>query len=534
MQIFRGAALVAMLLAIAGAVAPVARAQADGVKITADVNLGDDGLLRVTETVEVPAGGEFRQVLPLRVQVDPNVQRSFQVSEVQATGDGDATVGDDRFTIDARPGTATFKYTVHNTVSDATGAQVFHWTGVLNTDVQSISATVSSPSFRMGVTKCTIGPPANPQDCTDIQVEPDGFAHLEKTDLHKGDVLDVTLQVPPGTVKANADIEDDNAQGAFSVTAPVLAAFGLLLLALAAAGGYLVWSRRSVPPGSEIIDPMLRDGDRVAFTSPDGVLPGIAGLLLDGSAEAAAMAATVVDLAVRSYIWIAAVNDSDWRITRMNPPDQHLTAHERAVYAAVLPDGVESVLLSERSGRVPLSAVRAALIGDAVAAGFYVDRSRRGLEFRFGAVLVVAGIAATLWLALGPARHALVGIAIVLAGVAAMLLPRYLPSRTAAGRDLTARLEAMGRGLETLTPQRIPQADQEQAFSRALPFEVAAHRTDQWVRTFRDLDPTADGSPGLYWFRGFESDRTLHRFAAQFPYFTTKLEGLFRTGPDHT
>lgn len=245
MQIFRGGVLVALLLALAGVAAPAAQSQQpDGVKITADVDLGDDGLLRVVETVEVPQGSEFRQVLPLRVQVTEAVQRTFQVSDIEATGDGEATVADDRFTIAARSGQVTFKYTVHNTVADSGGAQTFRWSGVLNTDVASISVTMTSPDFRMGVTKCTIGPPGKAEDCADIRVEPDGVAHLEKTDLRKGDLIDVTLQVPPGTVKANADIQDDDAPGPFSLTGPVFAAFGVLLAALAAAGGYVVWARR--------------------------------------------------------------------------------------------------------------------------------------------------------------------------------------------------------------------------------------------------------------------------------------------------
>lgn len=212
----------------------------------------------------------------------------------------------------------------------------------------------------------------------------------------------------------------------------------------------------------------------------------------------------------------------------MNPPDGQLTAYERTVYTALIPEGADSALLSERRGRIDARAVRTALIDDAVAAGVFVDRTRRGIEFWLGAGLIALGVIATVALALGPQRHALVGVAIALGGVAAVLLPRYLPARTALGRELTGQVRAMQRGLDAIAPQRVPAADQELVFSRALPFLVAARRGDQWVRTFRELDPTADGSPGLYWFGGFEDDRRLHRFGAHFPYFITAVEGLFR------
>ncbi|NNH73257.1 DUF2207 domain-containing protein [Nocardia uniformis] len=531
MQIFRGGAVLA-LLALVGLLAPAALAQteSEGVRIVADVSLGSDGLLRVTETVVVPEGGEFRQVLPLRVQISAGVERNFQVTDVESTGAGETTIGDDRFTIEARPGESTFKYTVHNTVSETTGAQVFHWTGVLNTDVASIEATVSSPDFRMGITECSIGPPGKPEDCADIRVEPDGFAHLEKTDLRKGDVIDVTLQVPPGTVAANADIEDANATGPFSITGPVLAAFLALLIGLAAAAGYVMWARRQeTPRGTEVIDPLVRERDRTLFTSPDGVLPGTAGLLIDGHVDPRDLAATVVDLTVRRYIWVSAIDDSDWRISRLHPVDDQLTRHEHAVYSALLPGDTDSVLISELRGRVDAAAVRKALVADAVEQGVFVDRTRRGPEFWLGAALIVVGAIATVGLALGPG-HALVGVAIALGGVAALLLPRYLPSRTTAGRELTERARAMQRGLDAIAREQIPPADQELVFSRALPFAVASRRTDHWIRAFRDLNPGSDGQPGLYWFGGFDRDRNLYQFASHFPYFITAVEGLFTPG----
>ncbi|MFI6870796.1 DUF2207 family protein [Nocardia sp. NPDC050406] len=532
MQIFRGGVVVT-LLALVGLLAPAAaqaQPEVDGVRIVAEVNLGDDGLLRVTETVTVPEGEEFRQVLPLRVQVSPDVQRKFQVTDVESAGAGEAGVADDRFTITARPGESTFKYTVHNTVSNATGAQVFHWTGVLNTDVASIEATVSSPDFRMGVTKCTIGPPGQPQDCADIRVEPDGFAHLSKVGLRKGDVIDVTLQLPPGTVAANADIDDANAPGPFSITGPVLAAFLALLIGLAGAAGYVVWARRKETPGGhDVLDPLVREGDRMLFTSPDGVLPGTAGLLIDGYVDPRDLAATVVDLTVRRYFWVSAISDSDWRISRLHAADDQLTSHERAVYSALLPGDTNSVLLSELRGRVDAAAVRKALVADAVEQGVFVDRTARGPEFWLGVGLVAVGVIAAFALAFGPG-HALVGVAIALGGAAALLLPRYLPSRTTAGRELTERVRAMQRGLDAITREQIPAPDQELVFSRALPFAVASRRTDHWIRAFRDLHPGSDGQPGLYWFGGFDRDRDLYQFASHFPYFITALEGLFTPG----
>ncbi|MGK8502777.1 DUF2207 family protein [Nocardia asiatica] len=539
MLTFRGAALGALLLAIVGlsATAPVAQAQPapDGVTITADLKLSRAGVLEVVEQVTVPPEGSFRMALPLRLKVSDDAERVFRVTDVDTEGAGTATVANDQFTIEARPGTSTFRYSVQNTVSDAPGTQVFHWLGVLNTDIASISASLISPSFEMGIVDCKLGPPGNTRPCADVKIEADGVLFLEQTDLHKGDAIDLTLQLPPGTVPSNADVRDSGDAGPFAVTTPVLVAFGVLLLALAGLAAFVLRARRqdAAMGGTETIDPLLREGDRVQFTSPDGALPGEAGLLLDGYVDPVDIAATVVDLAVRRYIRVVPLSDSDWRITRVNAPDDQLRDYEKAVFQALLPGDSDAVTLTDlrKPGRVDSGPVRAALVADAVARGNFLDRRRPGFPVWLGGALVVAGIAATVALAL-TSGHALVGVAIALGGVATLFAPKYLPARTARGLELAGQIRALQRGLETTRREQIPPIDQETVFSRALPFMVLGARADNWIRAFRELDPSADAQPGLYWFGGFERDRNLQRFAGHFPFFITALEGLFATAGD--
>ncbi|MEV0342944.1 DUF2207 domain-containing protein [Nocardia sp. NPDC050713] len=539
MLTFRGAAAGALILAAAGLVATAPGAQSEptpeGVTIVADLKLSREGVLEVDETVTVPPGESFKMSLPLRLQLKDDVERRFEVTGIDAQGAGTATVANDQFTIDAKPGESSYKYSIHNTVSDAPGTQVFHWLGVMNTDIASISASLISPSYEMAIVDCKLGPPGNTRPCADVRIEADGVLWLEQTDLNKGDAIDLTLQLPPGTVPANADIEDKSAPGPFSVTGPVLAAFGVLLLALAGLAAFVLRARRenaAAGSGSETVDPLLRDGNQVQFTSPEGILPGEAGVLLDEHADAIDIAATVVDLAVRRYIWITPIGEKDWRITRVNAADDQLRDYEKAVYAALLPEGADAVTVAElrAPGRAQAEPIRKAMIDDAVRRGAFADRSRIGLPVWVGGALIVAGIAATVGLAV-TSGSALVGVAILLAGVATVLMPKYLPVRTQDGRRLAGQVRALQRGLDATRREQIPPTDQETVFSRALPFTVVGGRADNWIRAFRDLNPAADAQPGLYWFGSFERDQNLHRFAAHFPFFITALEGLFTGSP---
>src|SRR5690606_37002806 len=144
-----------------------------------------------------------------------------------------------------------------NTVSEQEGTQLFHWVGVMNADIASITASLISPSFEMGIVDCKLGPPNATKPCANVHIEADGVLYLEQTDLNKGDAIDLTLQIPPGTGPANAEIRETGST-AFDIPAPVLAAFGVLLLALAALAAY-VWSarRQQADAATGTIDPVL-------------------------------------------------------------------------------------------------------------------------------------------------------------------------------------------------------------------------------------------------------------------------------------
>ena len=121
---------------------------------------------------------------------------------------------------------------------------------------------------------------------------------------------------------------------AFVPTSPVgwaWGAFGLLVLA----GAVGVWwlrrrdAREDDPEPAELVSP---DGD---FASPEGVLPGHAGVVRTGEAGPVDLAATMLDLAVRNYLWVTA-EDADWRLTRRNPADEHLNANGHRCIAQYL------------------------------------------------------------------------------------------------------------------------------------------------------------------------------------------------------
>lgn len=254
---------------------------------------------------------------------------------------------------------------------------------------------------------------------------------------------------------------------------------------------------------------LQRDGGHVTFVSPDGVLPGQVGTVVDETVDVVDISATVVDLAVRNYLWIAEVPSGsgtvDWQLSRRNPADENLHDFERVIFETLLPDGTDSVLLSEiRSrGSLDLRKVSDAMYADVVRKGWFARRPDSGRSL-------------LTW----------IGVALAVAGIALVLGAGWLPSRTPRGRLLVSNVRGLLDYLHNVKVEDILAADRELVFSRSLPFAVVLGDSERWLRTFASLDPSADGSAGLYWFGGLDQERDLRRFATHFPAFLTASDGL--------
>ncbi len=504
---------VAMVLALWVVAAPQAGAQEQpGVGMEVYASLSDDGILAVTQDLDVPQGGNFQTAVPLKVKAGKDRERIFRVTDVQTTGEVKAEVVDDQFRIDAKPGKSQVKFKVSGTVSETTGAQLFRYVGVVTTPVARFQAYVDSPSYRMGISNCLAGAFGTDTACDEARVLPNGILRVAISNLNPGERVEATMTLPPGTIPApNAEFVQIE-RSAFALTPPVWAAFGVLAVGLLAAAGYLRAARRRDTAAQAVTgtaEVLVRDGNRVSFASPAGLLPGQAGVVVDESGDAHDVTATVIDLAVRKYLWFTTIADG-WEIRRLNPADDQLSPYERTVYEAVAP--ADAVRLADL--QISPKSLRRALVADAEAKGWL--GKRRGLAFWLGVTLVVAGLVAIPLLAL-TIGHALVGVALLFGGIALLLAPRWLPLRTEKGRELVGQIRGLLNYLQTATAEQVPPPDRLLVFSRSLPFAVALGTSDYWLSAFANTQGRID------WFGGYERDRDLRRFTQQLPQFIAAL-----------
>ncbi|WP_329787664.1 DUF2207 domain-containing protein [Lentzea sp. DG1S-22] len=490
------------------------------------MKLERDSRLSVTETVQVPDGTTVKRTVPLRLAVGNDLERRYEVTDAKVEGRGGTTVGDDEFSTTFEGGQSTLTYTVVGAVAPVGDALEVRWqvAGGWDTELDKVSVSFSAPDSPTSV-NCLAGPVGSSQPCTSADLADGKGVRAQEIKLGAGERVDVAIGLSAGVVPPNAVVvEQSGLAAAFALTPISGAALGGLLVLLLG-GVALLWylrGRDAAALASEVgaVSVLVRDaGGRVAFASPDGVLPGQVGTVVDEHVDVVDVTATVIDLAVRNYLWIAEVRQEDgfghdWQIVRRNPADASLSGYERAVYEALLPQGADAVTVSELRGRqVDLARVRDELYADVVEKRWFVRRpdAERSLFWWVGIGLAVLGLVATVVLAL-TVGNALFGLAVAVGGVALAIGARSMPARTKRGSELLEHVRGLRGYLHGVTPQDVPEADRELVFSRSLPYAVVLGETERWLEAF--------GRQDLYWY-GNASD-----FRRSFPAFLGALDGV--------
>jgi predicted membrane protein DUF2207 len=385
---------VALVLAPSGGVT-------DDVAVTAARN----GSLTVTERVTTSGPAVHR--IPLRVPATEKQDRVYVVDNVRITG-GHVETGADGVVATFDGGPATLTYTVDGSVDDG-GQLRWQVTGGWDADLARVTAAFTPPVPGMSTVDCFAGSPGSARQCTFSEIGDQGVVRVEQDGLARGDRIDLAVRLPAGALPANARFVPVSTVAAAFVFGPV-AAVGLgILVVLLLFGALTVW--------------WLRRRDRTA-TATTVVPPAYAAIVAEDRLD---LSGTALDLAARGHLRFAETDGADWLITRSEGDD--LRDFERTVLAAF-----DVSRLSEVRALDP-EALRARLRADAVREGWLSRLPGRAR--RSGLGLIALGVVATVVLTF-TVGYALLGVAVVIAGLALVAAAPKLPCRTERGRTLAA------------------------------------------------------------------------------------------------
>ncbi|OAT66581.1 hypothetical protein AWB85_17940 [Mycobacteroides immunogenum] len=527
------------LTVCAGWILMAAPASADPPPATVAVamTLTADGALNIAETINPAKDKVLQRHLALDMAVEGNRTQHFEVSDVATTGDATAAV-DGNTLITTAAGPATVTYTVRGTVADIADHQQVLWPFASGWDsrLHGVTGSFASPSTKPSSPTCTLGPAGAQIRCTAAQVDHTGVVRVQQDDLPPDTLATFTVIIPAGTVPATASFSAlPGQQGAFALTAPGIAALtGLGVISAALAAWVLIARRRDARAGDiavTLTDPLVRDETGTRFAAPDGVLPGQVGTVIDLSVDAVDLTATVVDLAVRGYLWIAETTGPggrlDWQISRRAPADGLLASYEAGLLDMLLPEGTPTVFMSSLhlpGPRLDLGDIPDAMYADAQRHGWFRRAPEHlGTLARYGIGVLLAGLLVTAVLAIS-IGNAMVGVALCGLGAVCALAGMLLPVRTARGHLLVAHVAALRRYLGELSVDGLDAADTEIVLTRAAPYAIVLGQLGPWLDAMTALDTGADGSPGIDWYETTSGD------TANMPAFLTTLDGVLARG----
>lgn len=234
----------------------------------------------------------------------------------------------------------------------------------------------------------------------------------------------------------------------------------------------------------------------VRFTPPDEMTPGMAGTIIDGSADRQDVAATIIDLAVRGYLVLHAEAPAvagsasagkqpsiRWRLVRTDADPRPLENHEINLLSRI---GIsDEGVFVDQLPPAAMSTTRDLLRQDAVRHGWLggkptLSRVLGGALIALGGILTVS----TLWAVSSSTLAA--GIGALGAGVILWFGPRGTFARTPEGTAV--RIQAVGfqRYLATAEARQIKLEEAQDIFSRFLPWAIAFGVADRWAKTFAE------------------------------------------------
>ena len=510
---------------------------------TVEIQILADGHLKITETIDYDFGstrhhGIFRTI-PTRFPYDEVNDRIYPIDDVSAQSDapddvdvseeGSFTkirVGDPDVEISGRH-TYTLTYRVEGALNSFPDHDELYWNAIgdeWQAPIERARVTVTAPGSIQRVT-CFQGYQGSTEPCarSGARGETATFSPGRPLDPFEG--MTVVVAISKGAVAEPVPVLDErwSAERAFSVNAGTVTAVAVLLAVL---GGTLfrLWSREGRDRrfrGSPIDQVMgttsgedetvpLGEGDfeaPVEFAPPENVRPGQIGTLLDERANVIDVTATIVDVAGRGFLLIQEIphhglfSKADWNLIRLEKDETELLPYERKLLDALFRDGNE-VKVSELKTTFAerLHAVEQSLYEDAMREKWFrarPDHVRTRWAGR-GVLLTVLGGGLTFVLARWT-HWGLVGIPVILGGVALALMARWMPARTAKGTAMLRRIRGFRTVIATAETHMSRWAEEENVFTRYLPYAIVFGLTKKWAKAFEDLGLAPDTSS---WYVG--------------------------------
>jgi uncharacterized membrane protein YgcG len=520
----------------------------------AQIAVQPDGSLRIVETILLDFGGQQKhgiyRDIPVVYRYDDQNDRTYDLSVDSVTDrNGQAQpynvstqganlriqIGDANRLITG-PQSYRISYRVRGALNSFADHDELYWNvnGVWPVRTVRTTATVTLPGAAPLQVACFQGATGSTAACRASASDQNGVFESTRT-LTEQEQMTIVVGMRKGLVPAPQPLlvpkERDSSQY-FDVTPETSGgAVAVGLVTLGAIGyGWWRFGRDREYATLRYLDASSPERTRplfstepvvVEFKPPDGLRPAQLGLIIDESADPLDVTATIVDLAVRGYLTIADVKKEgllasifggrEWELTRTEKPASDLLDYEQGILGGLFSISSPVRLSALRQHFYTyLNAAQKQLYQDAMARKWFAFRPdhARGAWLAGGIALAVVGVFLTMALG-GRFGAGLIGVPIVVGGIALSILSHAMPKRTAVGRDVLRRTVGFREYISTAEKDRQRFNEQTNLFSEYLPYAIVFGCVDKWARAFEGIGEEA--TRGWYYGPAYFSASTFSR-----------------------
>lgn len=238
----------------------------------------------------------------------------------------------------------------------------------------------------------------------------------------------------------------------------------------------------------------------VEFTPPENLRPAEIGVLMDERADTLDVTATIIDLATRGYLTITEVPKKwvfgkvDYLLTK-TAPKQRVKPQALLAYEQLLLDKLffkrSQVKISSLKTTFyqDLSQVKQALYDDVVAKELFpTDPEKVRNTYRLAAILlIIAGIGLVIldkssFIFIGG-----IGVGLIVDGVLLFLMYRFMPRKTAFGRELYRRSKGYYLFIDKAEKYRQQYFEKESMFNEVLPYAIVFGLTKKFAKQMEEI-----------------------------------------------
>lgn len=489
----------------------------------ANIAIQQSGVVHVVETIAVdfkdqPKHGIYRDIPYLYgsdgkqtyTQVDitnvlqNNVPAQYTVS--QTNGYEELKIGDPNQTITGRT-VYTITYTVAGVLQGFSDHDELYWNVTGNdwqVEIQKAEATVTLSTAGISKVTCYEGAAGSSMPCLSNSASPRVATFIATNSLAPSEGLTVVVGYAKGLVPI------------LKVTPPKtywekLVGWQSLLsiLAIALAGCVFIiyrWYRYgrdywfagnlfgSKDQNGKVKPIGAHETISVEFVPPEKLRPAEIGVLIDERADTCDVTATIIDLATRGYLTITEVPKKwlfgkvDYLLTKTNPTkkkDLALLSYEQLLLDKLFYKRSQvKISTLKTTFYQDLAAVKKALYADVVAKNLFpADPEKTRNSYRALAILFTCGIGLlfvgfiTQMVFLG-----IVGLGLFIDGIFFFSMVRYMPRKTAYGRELYRRSKGYYLFIDKAEKYRQQYFEKENMFNEVLPYAIMFGLTKKFAK----------------------------------------------------